>query len=78
MSVKGVEKLLAVASKKPSDVVDAYEHALLGRYPRARYVVGKDANYIWLPIQALPEWIGDWILSKLDPERPLPKAVRNQ
>ncbi len=27
--------------------MDAYEHALLGRYPRARYVVGMDAKYIF-------------------------------
>ena len=57
-----------------SDVVDAYVHALLGRYPRARYVLGPDSKYFWLPVQALPEWLGDWVWRSTDP-RPLPAAA---
>ena len=62
-------------SYRLSLVVDAYEHALLGRYPRARYLVGNDARYLLAPIQTLPEWLGDWILRKLESGRPLPAAV---
>ena len=49
-------------SERLDDVVDAYKHALLSRYPRARYVVGKDTKYFVIPVQWLPEWLGDWIL----------------
>ncbi len=57
------------------EVVDAYVHALLGRYPRARYVVGKDAKYLWLVLQWVPEWLSDWLLFKFDPNQPLPAAL---
>jgi NAD(P)-dependent dehydrogenase (short-subunit alcohol dehydrogenase family) len=70
---KDVNALLQVASDRLTDVVDAYEHALLGRFPRARYLVGKDANYLFIPIQALPEWLGDWIYRMLESSRPIKK-----
>lgn len=56
-------------------VVDAYEHALLGVYPRARYMVGFDAKYIYNPIALAPEWLGDWILRRIN-DAPLPNAVK--
>ena len=63
-----------------SDNVDqvcaAYEHALLGRYPRARYVVGLDARLVMLPIQCLPEWLADWLHDALARGRPLPAACQ--
>ena len=65
-----------IVSDKIQDVVDAYEHALLGMYPRARYVVGKDAKLVWLPIQAMPEWLGDGLLRLLAKNRPIPKALK--
>lgn len=74
----GREKFMASGSKNVSDVVDAYEHAILGRFPRARYVVGKDATFFWLPLQALPECISDWFLGRADPDIPLPVAVRSR
>ena len=49
-------------SERVDDVVDAYEHALLAKYPRARYVVGKDAKLLLLVIQQLPEFLSDWII----------------
>jgi len=58
-------KIVDYQSERLTDVVDAYEHALLGRFPRARYVVGTDSKYLWLPLQWLPEWLGDFILDKL-------------
>jgi len=68
--------MLPFASASLTDVVDAYEHALLGRFPRARYLVGKDANYLFIPLQALPEWLGDWIYRMFFSGRPLPEAVK--
>ena len=59
-------------------VIDAYIHALMAVFPRARYAVGKDAK-IWLTTQALPEWLGDWIFSKLlGAKRNLPAALRKK
>jgi NAD(P)-dependent dehydrogenase (short-subunit alcohol dehydrogenase family) len=65
-----------IRSSKVSDVVDSYEDALLSRYPRARYVVGLDANFLFLPLQALPECISDWLLEVISPKGPTPAALR--
>ena len=65
-----------IVSERISDVIDAYEHALLGSFPRARYVVGKDARLVWIPLNHwMPEWLGDWLLEKLAKERPTPRAI---
>jgi len=54
-------------------VVKAYEHALLARHPRARYLVGQDAVYK-ARLAAMPEWYSDW---KIDSKsEPLPAACR--
>ena len=37
-------------------VIDAYVHALIARYPRARYVVGNDANFILAPTTVCMLW----------------------
>ena len=50
---------------------------LSGKYPRARYVVGKDAKFVWLPLQWLPEWLGDFLIDKLAKDKPIPRACRN-
>lgn len=60
-------------SSQLSSVVNAYEHALFGIFPRARYTVGKDLKYLFLPLQWLPEWLGDLMWIKLMPE---PAACR--
>lgn len=67
---------MMIRSSKTSDVVDAYEEALLGRYPRARYVVGVDANFLFKPLQALPECLSDRLLELLAPKGPTPAALR--
>ena len=59
-------------------VIDAYIHALMAVFPRARYTMGNDTK-IWLTVHALPEWLGDWILLKLlGGERILPTALKNK
>jgi len=57
---------------RPSQVTDAITHALLGKHPQARYVVGNDAQYIFLQLVRMPEWLSDWILNLLGP---LPKPA---
>ena len=66
-----------IMSNKIEKVVDAYTHALLARFPRDRYVVGNDARFIYLPIQQLPEWLGDWLLEVLAKNRPIPRMVKS-
>ena len=43
-------------------VIDAYTHALLGKYPRIRYTVGLDAN-LYLFLAKLPDWLSDMLFS---------------
>ncbi len=45
-------------------VLDAYTHALLGRFPQARYSIGKGIR-TWLFLQSLPEWLGDRVMDKM-------------
>lgn len=35
-------------------VVNAYEHAILGKYPQNRYVVGNDMKFLYVPMSWLP------------------------
>lgn len=65
-----------LGSDKITDVVDAYEMGLLGRYPRARYPVGKDCYTFFLPLQAFPECLGDWIVHRLARNRPKPACLQ--
>lgn len=53
-------------SEKLSEVIDTYEHALFGVFPRARYVVGRDAK-LFLFLQLLPECLSDRILNSCLP-----------
>ncbi|PIK52849.1 putative retinol dehydrogenase 7 isoform X2 [Apostichopus japonicus] len=43
-------------------VTDAYEHALISRYPKKRYAVGWDARLIWVPLSYTPSWVTDLII----------------
>jgi len=78
VSQSGLGAFEKMSSSRVEDVVDAYHHALLGLFPRARYVVGKDAKFIWLPLQWMPEWLGDYLLTKFDPNQPLPAALKKK
>ena len=63
-----------MSSDNIGEVVDAYAHALLGRFPRARYMVGKDAAIFYRTLEKLPEWLADLILEKLT-NSPLPACL---
>jgi hypothetical protein len=64
--VSGVRSLpifmQSLSSENIEEVLDAFESALFSRYPRARYVVGVDARFLWLPLQCLPEWLSDRLM----------------
>ena len=64
------------ANKQTSLVVDAEEHALLARHPKARYVVGNDARFLFVPITTmLNEWLADRLLSG---PRPKPRVLQRK
>ena len=57
-----------------SGVIGAMEHALLARAPRIRYIIGLDAWFAAVPIQLLPEWLGDYIFMDLIMKVPTPAS----
>jgi hypothetical protein len=58
------------------DVTRAYTHALLGRYPRGRYLVpGVNGRAFWL-LSTLPEWMSDSLLEIGVPNRAIPMACK--
>jgi retinol dehydrogenase-16 len=67
-----------LGSTRPDDVVDAYEDAILSRYPRPRYVVGKDAHLLWIPLSFAPEWLSDFVLRRLGKDLPNPAALQKK
>ena len=74
------EKIQDLCSENIQDVVDGYIHALLAWHPRARYLIGKDAKFVWMPFgYYLPEWIGDKVFElAAGRDRPIPAAVKNR
>jgi len=75
--VNFVDAMLKMTWRDPSGVADAYVHALLGRYPRPRYLVGWDAKVLML-IQALPEWFSDWFFRYQMADIPVPAALKQR
>ena len=67
--------LSGVVSEDITPVVDAYIHALLAAYPRARYVVGWDAKLVFLPMSLMPEWMSDWCYRKMAERNNSPKPA---
>jgi hypothetical protein len=59
-------------------VIDAYQHAVLGRFPRARYVVGIISRLIYIPFSHLPEWLFDAVLRIIGLSLPLPEAIKKK
>jgi len=61
-----------------SHVTDGVIQALFSRFPRARYVVGNDANYVFLPVQdLLPEWLSDWVIGLVG-SSPVPAIMKKE
>ena len=49
----------------PGIVVRAVVHALRSRFPKTRYLVGKDAKVNALLATALPDRLQDWLLTRI-------------
>ncbi|KJE94632.1 short chain dehydrogenase [Capsaspora owczarzaki ATCC 30864] len=79
LAMRGVSQRIfgAFASNNPSKVADGMVHAISAEYPRSRYIIGWDANLLWIPSTFLPSVVVDTffnIIVKLSP-LPLPRAV---
>ena len=61
-------------STKTHIVAEAVVDALSVQSPQTRYVVGMDAQLIWLPLTKLPTCVADFILNILGPP-PTPQSV---
>ncbi|EGT34440.1 hypothetical protein CAEBREN_08407 [Caenorhabditis brenneri] len=59
-------------------VIDAYEHALLGKYPKTRYWVGWDTILFYIPLATLPTFAQDWFISFQRRNRPVPAAMKRR
>lgn len=64
MAEKTSRLLSTVMSPKVHMVVDAYEHAITARFPKARYVVGWDAQIMFRLLWNLPEWLSDYLVTR--------------
>jgi retinol dehydrogenase-16 len=65
-------------SSSLKEVADAYQHALLGCYPRDRYRCGFDVKLL-APLIVLPEWFMDRVLEHLENSMTvLPAALRRK
>ena len=67
-------KFKDMSSPKLHLVVDAYEHAVLGAFPRGRYLVGNEALFMWL-MYFLPEWLYERLILA-STGLPLPAACK--
>ncbi|XP_069106446.1 retinol dehydrogenase 7-like isoform X2 [Argopecten irradians] len=62
-------------SKNLNEVIEAYTHALTARFPKARYVVGWDANTLYRFLWSAPEWLSSFLLSR---PWPTPRGVEQK
>lgn len=61
---------------KVDNVVKTYEHALLSKYPKSRYLVGLDAKLLYIA-SLLPTWLLDIALT-LPGLRAIPDSCRQK
>lgn len=53
--------------QNPENVADAMVHALLGKYPKLRYIIGYDANTFFRVMALVPDWIADRVIGWPEP-----------
>ncbi len=54
----------SIAARDLTPVITAYQHALFGRYPQSRYVIGTD-GWGFVITAAQPTWYQDWLIRAL-------------
>jgi len=70
-----IHNVQILACKNMNKVVNSIAHAATSTRPNARYVVGVDANTIWILLTYLPTCIGDFIGDVIAP-LPTPKQMQ--
>uniref|UniRef100_A0A914YFH6 Uncharacterized protein n=1 Tax=Panagrolaimus superbus TaxID=310955 RepID=A0A914YFH6_9BILA len=69
-----------VANRNIDIVTDAYIHALCAKHPKARYICGWDAKYIFIPMSFMPSTWQDFLLQlmmNITSGSKLPAALMN-
>ncbi|XP_048239200.1 retinol dehydrogenase 16-like [Haliotis rufescens] len=62
-ALKHCHDIDSLTSSDLSQVTRAYVHAVTARFPRARYIVGRDANIVFRVLWNLPLWMKDRLLT---------------
>jgi NAD(P)-dependent dehydrogenase (short-subunit alcohol dehydrogenase family) len=64
---KAKEEVCKIGAQAPPPgiVVDAVIHALRSRFPRTRYLVGRDARIRALLVKVLPDRVHDWLIRQV-------------
>ena len=57
--------------------MDAYVHAITAQFPRLRYIVGYDAQFLIIPLCFVPTWIQDVAVRYLT-KVPVPASVMKE
>nr|XP_060634537.1 dehydrogenase/reductase SDR family member 9 isoform X2 [Anolis sagrei ordinatus] len=63
-AVKKEQLVKMCENADPTLVVSCMEHALMSKHPQARYTVGTDAKWLWLPLSLMPTFVQDYVLMK--------------
>jgi len=72
---KKAAKIALDSAENPQQVVDAYVHAILGKYPQSTYIVGKSGYSTYRISRYLPEFIVDKLMTVKD--LPVSKALNH-
>ena len=59
---RGIHNADPYICSRPHLVANAMEHAMLGRFPKLRYLVGPDIYIFFGPLMYLPEWLVDYLI----------------
>ena len=64
---KAKEEVSKIGSQAPAPgiVVDAVIHALRSRFPKTRYLVGRDARIRAILVKVLPDRVHDWLIRRV-------------
>uniref|UniRef100_A0A0B6ZJ20 Uncharacterized protein n=1 Tax=Arion vulgaris TaxID=1028688 RepID=A0A0B6ZJ20_9EUPU len=54
-----------IGSRDLDLVVDAHVHAISARFPRARYAIGTDAKWFFIPVSFLPPFLSDFLIKRM-------------
>ncbi|XP_074550999.1 retinol dehydrogenase 7-like [Halichoeres trimaculatus] len=62
------QRIKQLADEDLMKVVNCMEHGVSAVHPRARYSVGWDAKFLWLPLSYMPTWVLDRLILSGSPK----------